>query len=75
MARVTIVAVYPTVSTVSPSVVLLGLLDNDTPDPESLSVHGLLLSIGFSILDDAEDVLDGLLGPSTYWIGNERCHA
>ena len=41
------------------------LLDDDAPDVEFLNVDVLRVSIGLSVLEEAGDELDALLGPAT----------
>ena len=41
------------------------LLDDDAPDVEFLNVDVLRVSVGLSVLEEAGDELDALLGPAT----------
>lgn len=65
MARVTLVRVDSTVSSVSPSSSLGGLVDADVLDQELFCVESLGFGVGFSVLQEGEDELDRLDGPST----------
>ena len=42
------------------------LLDDDAPDVEFLNVDVLRVSVGLSVLEEAGDELDALLGPATW---------
>ena len=51
-------------STISATVTLDGMLDSDVGDEETVSVELLVLGVGLGVLEDVEDVLAALLGPS-----------
>ena len=53
------------VSAISATVTLDGKLDSDVGDEETVSVKLLVLGVGLGVLEDVEDVLAALLGPST----------
>ena len=52
------------VSTISATVTLDSMLDSDVGDEETVSVELLVLGVGLGVLEDVEDVLAALLGPS-----------
>ena len=43
-----------------------GLLYNDALDVKVLKLNVLRIRVGLSVLEEASDELDGLLGPATY---------
>ena len=43
-----------------------GLLDNDVLDVEVLELKDFRVGVRLSVLQEAEDKLDGLLGPATF---------
>ena len=56
---------HSTVSTVGTTTVLGGLVDNDAGDVKFFNVQTLGFSVGFSVLQEVSDELDGLDGPAT----------
>ena len=57
---------YTTVGTVSPPALLGGLVDLDVLDDQVAGVETLCVGIGLSVLEEAEQVLSGLDGPSGF---------
>ena len=51
-------------SAISATVTLDSKLDGDVGDEETVSVELLVLGVGLGVLEDVEDVLAALLGPS-----------
>lgn len=51
--------------TVSPPPGLGGLLNNNVLDDQLLDIEVLSVGVGLGVLEETEDELDGLLGPST----------
>lgn len=65
MAGVALVRVDSTVGTVSPPPGLGSLLNDNVLDDQLLDIKVLSLSVGLGVLEETEDELDRLLGPST----------
>lgn len=65
VAGVALVRVDTTVGTVSTTAGLGGLVDVDVADDKVLSLQTLALSVGLGVLQQAQDELDRLDGPST----------
>lgn len=65
VAGVALVRVDATVGTVCAAAGLGCLVDADVLDEELLSLEALGLSVGLSVLQQVEEELDGLDGPST----------
>lgn len=73
VARVTLVRVDSTVSSVSPSSGLGGLVDADVLDEELFGVESLGVSVRLGVLEEREDELDRLDGPSTWTMIGTDC--
>lgn len=56
---------YTTVGTVCPSSLLGGLVDLDVLDNQGTGVETLGISVGLSVLEETEEELGGLDGPSS----------
>jgi hypothetical protein len=56
---------YTTVGTVCPSSLLGGLVDLDVLDDQGTGVETLGISVGLGVLEEAEEELGGLDGPSS----------
>ena len=69
---VTLVRVDTTVSTVRATAGLGCLLDDNVADDNLLGVKALGLSVGLSVLEQSEEELDRLDGPSTWIRRNQR---
>lgn len=56
---------YTTVGTVSPPALLGGLVDLDVLDDQVAGIEALGIGVGLSVLEETEQVLRGLDGPSS----------
>ena len=58
-------ATYTTVGTVSPPALLGGLVDLDVLDDQVAGIETLGIGVGLGVLEETEQVLSGLDGPSS----------